>query len=78
VLGVQLLQAPNQLVNDGLQNGGGFYNLLHVFAAVLSGQNRQDGHVGDHVGVLGELLDGLAQCGLCFLEASQVDLGDGL
>lgn len=53
-------------------------NLLHVFAAIFPRQNRQDGHVRDHVGVLGELLNCLAQCGLCLLEASQVDLGDGL
>lgn len=55
-----------------------FINLLHVFAAVFPGQNRENGHVRDHVGVLGELLDCLAQCCLGLLEASQVDLGDSL
>lgn len=58
--------------------GGRFINLLHVFAAVFPRQNRQDGHVRNHVGVLGELLDSLAQRSLCLLEASKVDLGNGL
>jgi hypothetical protein len=69
----------NELVNDkNFSTGWQIGNLLHVFAAVFPGQNRQDGHVGDHIGVLRELLDCLAQCGLGLLEASQVNLRDGL
>lgn len=74
VLRIQLLQGPDELVNGDTSTSDRLYNLLHVFATVFPGQDRQDGHVGNHVSILGELLDCLAQCGLCLLEATQVDL----
>lgn len=52
--------------------------LLCQLLGVLAGDDRQDEEVGNGVGLLGVLLEGLLQGGLGLLETAEVQLADGL